>query len=135
MQGFNWIDGSDKHNAVLSFVRRDGAEHLVVVLHFGEGSCPEYRVGVPSHSPYRIVLQTDAARFGGATADVETVNVATEFVPHLGWDQSLLVALPPRAALVLAPIASPGGRDSQPPPEGTVPVPWGEGPVAVFGKG
>ena len=121
---------------MLSFARREGAEHLVIILHFGEGSCRQYRLGVPSHSRYRVVLNSDDARFGGTSGVSEAGDeLATELIPFLGWHQSLLVALPPRTALVLAPVSDGGLCEVQPPPPGSVPVPWGGGPAPVFGKG
>ncbi len=116
--GFAWIAGDDRENGVLAFVRRDGDAHLVVVLHWGDEPCEGYSVGVPAAGTYRQVLCSEATRFGGAVVDRGgTLRTAAE--PSSGWRQSLLVDLPPLAALVLAP-ARIGAVQS--PPAGSVPA-------------
>ena len=132
MRSFNWIDGSDKGNAVLSFIRYDrgSSAHLVFVFHFGESTCHGYRIGVPSQSPYQIVLNTDADQFGGCGIDADS-GVSSEVlriepISFLGWRHSVRLTLPPRTALVLQPLCP--HSVLQEPPDGCVPVPW---PIAV----
>ena len=115
--GFVWIDGSDTDNCVLSFVRRDGDEHLLVVLHLRPGVCEGYRIGVPAAGSYREVLSSDAARFGGTGVEIGALLV-TEDEAHLGWEQSIVLDLPPLAAVVLEPTKV---RQVQAPPAGAIP--------------
>jgi 1,4-alpha-glucan branching enzyme len=100
--GFAWIDCTDREQSVVSYVRRDGEDHAVVVLNLTPVPRPAYRIGAPAAGRYRVALSSDAAAFGGsdfATGDV----IATEEVPYHGFAQSLSLALPPLAALVLLP--------------------------------
>ncbi|HMS03338.1 MAG TPA: 1,4-alpha-glucan branching enzyme, partial [Gemmatimonadaceae bacterium] len=100
--GFAWIDCTDREQSVVSYVRRDGEDHAVVVLNLTPVPRPAYRIGAPAAGRYRVALSSDAAAFGGsdfATGDV----IATEDVPYHGFAQSLSLALPPLAALVLLP--------------------------------
>src|SRR5262249_12371826 len=115
-EGFAWIDGSDADRSVISYVRRDGARHLVVVLNLTPVPRPDYRVGVPGAGRYTVVLSTDDLRYGGAGQP--TPDVRTERVDFWGWTRSVCVDLPPLSALVLAP-ASVGMIQEQ--PRGAIP--------------
>ena len=46
--GFAWIDVADRENSVLSYVRRAGDEHVVVVLNLTPIPREDYRIGVPA---------------------------------------------------------------------------------------
>ena len=100
--GFAWIDCSDREQSVVSFVRRDGSDHAVVVLNLTPVPRDAYRIGAPAEGAYRVALSSDAIAFGGsgfATGDV----IATEAVPYHGFTQSITLALPPLSAIILLP--------------------------------
>src|SRR4029077_11443370 len=46
-EGFQWVDVADRSNSVISYVRRDGDKHAVVVLNLTPVPRESYRVGVP----------------------------------------------------------------------------------------
>jgi 1,4-alpha-glucan branching enzyme len=101
-EGFAWIDTMDRENSVLSYMRRDGEEHAVVVLNLTPVPRENYRVGVPAGGAYVQLLSTDEARFGGSGYPaVERAEV--EAVPFHGFQQSVRLMLPPLGALVLVP--------------------------------
>jgi 1,4-alpha-glucan branching enzyme len=102
--GFQWIDCLDRENSVLTYMRRDGDTHLVVVLNLTPMSHAPYRIGAPKEGRYRLALNTDDAAFDGNAFAVEA-ELSTEPVPMHGFPQSLTLRLPPLAALVFAPIA------------------------------
>ncbi|MGD9604007.1 MAG: 1,4-alpha-glucan branching protein GlgB [Gammaproteobacteria bacterium] len=98
--GFAWIDCNDTERSLLSFVRRDPAGRvLVVVLNF----TPVPRHAVPLRVPpavrYREVLNSDSAFYGGS--DLATANPAP--VVEGGHGPEIRLELPPLAALILAP--------------------------------
>jgi 1,4-alpha-glucan branching enzyme len=100
--GFAWIDCSDHANSVVSYVRRDGDAHLVVVLNLTPVPRESYRIGVPWGGAYRELLSSDDRRFGGS--EVETpARVETEPASAHGHPHSVVLRLPPLGALVLAP--------------------------------
>jgi 1,4-alpha-glucan branching enzyme len=115
-ESFAWIDGSDADRSVISYARRDGVRHLVVVLNLTPVPRPGYRIGVPGAGRYTALLSTDAARYGGTGQP--TPDLHTEDVECWGWTRSVRVDLPPLAALVLAPVAV---RKVQEPPPGAIP--------------
>ena len=102
--GFQWIDVADAANSVVSYVRRDGDEHLVVVLNMTPVPREQYRIGAPSAGAYVQLLSSDAQRYGGSgVATLE--RVATDPLPLHGFEQSMALVLPPLGALVLRPAA------------------------------
>jgi 1,4-alpha-glucan branching enzyme len=101
--GFQWIDCLDRENSVLTYLRRDGDDHLVIVLNLTPMSHGTYRIGAPRDGRYRLILNTDDAAFDGTGFPVES-ELATEPSPMHGFQQSLTLRLPPLAALILAPI-------------------------------
>jgi 1,4-alpha-glucan branching enzyme len=100
--GFRWIDCSDFEQSVLSYVRSDGADHLVVVLNLTPVPRDDYRIGTPGFGPYRQVLNTDDEEFGGSGYPA-IVDARPEPVAWHGFENSIRLRLPPLAALVLSP--------------------------------
>ena len=99
--GFAWLSWQDDESSVLSFLRKDGDEHVVVLLNFTPVPRHGYRVGVPAAGHYRELINSDSRFYGGT--DVGNPMVETEPVPCMGYAQSIVVSLPPLGALVLAP--------------------------------
>lgn len=100
--GFHWIDCHDRDQSVLSYQRRSADGHVVVVLNLTPQPRHGYRVGVPEAGPYRLLLNSDAAEFGGSGAEVAAEQATTAEATH-GHSQALVLDLPPLGALVLAP--------------------------------
>jgi 1,4-alpha-glucan branching enzyme len=103
-EGFQWIDCLDRENSVLAYTRRDGDEHLVVVLNLTPMTHSTYRIGAPMAGRYRLALNTDDPSFDGTGFEVQP-ELATEAEPMHGFPQSLTLRLPPLSALVLEPVA------------------------------
>jgi 1,4-alpha-glucan branching enzyme len=105
--GFEWIDANDASSSVVSFLRRglDG-DALAVVCNFTPLVRRNYRLGVPEGGRWDELLNTDAATYGGSgqgnLGGVEAVPVAFH-----GRPLSLVLTLPPLAALFLSPARSP----------------------------
>jgi 1,4-alpha-glucan branching enzyme len=101
-RGFQWLDAADAANSVMSYVRRDGNEHRVVVLNLTPVPREDYRIGAPQAGAYVELFSSDAQRFGGS--DVQTrARVETDPLPLHGFEQSMNLVLPPLAALILRP--------------------------------
>jgi 1,4-alpha-glucan branching enzyme len=107
-EGFAWVDVADRVNAVLSFVRRDGDEHAVVVMNFTPVPRQNYRVGVPTRSTYVQRFTSDDSRFGGGGSG-SGGRVEAEASPFHGFEQSVSLHLPPLGAVVLVPEGSSPG--------------------------
>jgi 1,4-alpha-glucan branching enzyme len=104
--GFQWIDGSDWQQSVVSFLRRarDPDDVIVIACNFTPVPRHGYRIGVPRPGFYREALNTDAGAYGGANTG-NAGGAASEPVPWQGQPHSLLLTLPPLAVLFLRPEA------------------------------
>ncbi|MDA3922563.1 MAG: 1,4-alpha-glucan branching protein GlgB [Salinisphaera sp.] len=104
--GFAWIDHQDHAQSVMSF-RRLGpgaADIAVCVFNLTPTVRYDYDIGVPpAPQGYRVVMNTDAARYGGSGAGPAD-TVKTSPTPAHGLDHSIALTLPPLAAVVLVPI-------------------------------
>ncbi len=76
--GFQWINANDGYRSIFSFMRFDKArkKNLLFVCNFTPVERPDYRVGVPKKKQYRLVLDSDAAEFGGSGVEKPTVYKA-----------------------------------------------------------
>jgi 1,4-alpha-glucan branching enzyme len=103
--GFQWIDCNDNENSVVSLVRRaaDSHDHLVLVFNFTPVPRGAYRIGVPFAGSYREVLNTDSAVYGGSDVGNAGGALAEPIAAH-GFDQSLLLTLPPLGCLAFKPV-------------------------------
>lgn len=99
-QGFEWIDCHDSQQSVLAFIRRSENGYKIIVLNFTPVPRTGYRIGVPDAGRYREVLNSDSEYYGGSNIG-NTGMVYTEALGWMGRPQSLLMTLPPLAAVVL----------------------------------
>jgi 1,4-alpha-glucan branching enzyme len=101
-EGFEWLDLHDAEGSTLAFLRKGaGADELLVcLLNFTPVVRTQRRVGVPRAGTYDLVLDTDAAGFGGSGVP-QPAEVASEPRPWHGRDQSIVVTLPPLGGLYL----------------------------------
>lgn len=70
-EGFEWINANDAERSIFSFIRKskDGKNNLIFVCNFTPVERPDYCVGVPEKKTYRLILNSDAAEFGGSGAE------------------------------------------------------------------
>jgi 1,4-alpha-glucan branching enzyme len=102
-EGFEWIEAHDADESVVSYLRRapDGRV-AVVALNFTPIPRENHRLGVPTPGRWREVLNSDAERYGGG--GIGNLGGADSVpVPGQGRPHSLVVTLPPLAALVFVP--------------------------------
>jgi hypothetical protein len=102
--GFHWIDASDHLNSVLSFLRQD-AEHfneLVVIANLTPVPRLQYRIGLPRPGPWRELLNSDAAVYGGSNMG-NSGGVVAAVKPWHNQPCSAEFILPPLSILVFRP--------------------------------
>jgi len=64
--GFRWINADDNNSSVLSYIRKDKEGHQTIVLiNFTPVTRNDYTIGVEQYGSYKLVLNSDEARFGG----------------------------------------------------------------------
>ncbi len=101
-EGFEWVDTSDRENAVVSYLRKgnDYKDQLLVVLNLTPIPRIDYRIGVPLQGVWEEVVNTDAQAFGGSNK----VNAGALFADQIAWQgkaYSLSLTLPPLGAVIL----------------------------------
>ncbi len=99
--GFSWISHDDAAHSVLVFARHacDGST-VVVICNLTPVVREHWRIGMPQAGIWREIINTDAAIYWGS--GVVNGATPTEAVPWHGQAQSLCLALPPLATLMLA---------------------------------
>ena len=100
--GFRWVVVDDAANSVFAYLRQDpaGGPAALVVCNFTPVPRHAYRLGVPQAGPWREVLNTDAAPYGGSgVGNAGVVDAAPE--PAHGFPASLSLMLPPLATMIL----------------------------------
>jgi len=103
-QGFDWIDFHDAQSSVVCFLRkgRDPQEIIVCALNLTPTPRPGYRIGLPQAGDWKVILNTDAAVYGGSNAGPK--EEAVYDAHHLPWHGkgfSIQLDLPPLGALML----------------------------------
>jgi 1,4-alpha-glucan branching enzyme len=104
--GFEWIEGSDTDNVVVSFVRRSGRpeDDLLFVANLTPVPREGYRLGATQPGTWQLLLNTDAPEYGGSGYHTPEAFPA-EPQPSHARPQSLVLTLPPLSVLVLKPTA------------------------------
>ena len=102
--GFQWIDCHDTDHSTLSFIRKaeDPDRHILCIMNFTPVPRHGYRLGVPAAREYHELLNTDSRFYGGS----DLGNAGIIPVRHeawMGFEHSIVLTLPPLAALFLAP--------------------------------
>lgn len=66
-EGFSWIDADDRNRSIFSYVRKGKGEGdlTVVLLNMTPASYGECVFNVPLAGRYRLIMNSDAVRFGG----------------------------------------------------------------------
>jgi 1,4-alpha-glucan branching enzyme len=98
--GFEWLDVENALENVVAFARLTPStgECVVCVGNFSPLARGGYRLPLPRPGRYRLLLNTDAAHFGGTgSALFETFDAAAEH--WRGRQYSALIDLPPLSTL------------------------------------
>ncbi len=100
--GFQWLDGGDYRQSIVSYIRRDRktGEPLVVILNLTPIVRDHYRTGVPLPGEWEEVFNTDHAEFGGTNLlNGEVMTAQTGLYHGQAWNISL--RLPWLGAVIL----------------------------------
>jgi 1,4-alpha-glucan branching enzyme len=99
-EGFEWIDSNASDASVLSFLRKDGHRHIVVVLNFTPVPHDSYRVGVPDSGNYVELLNSDSSYYDGSDVGNKG-HIQSSPEPCNGHPHSLVLTLPPLGGMLL----------------------------------
>ena len=114
-EGFKWIAADDTAQSIISFRRIDkSGKEVICVCNFVPVTRENYRIGVPRDGRYKVVLDTDAAEFGGdgilKKRGIRSFKAEDE--PMHGLDYSISLTLPALSTLYL--VNEPPRRRSRP---------------------
>lgn len=100
-EGFEWINYSDHHNAVMAYIRKGNnpKEDVIVVCNFTPVVRKNYRIGLPQKGKLVEIFNSDAEIYGGS--GVRNLGKLTiENSPYDGRDYSVALDLAPLAVMV-----------------------------------
>ena len=100
--GFQWIEGNAAEDSIYAFARfgEDDAEPVMAAFNFTPTPREGVRLGVPAAGRWRVLLNTDEARFGGSGVG-NPPSIESEPEPAQGRSDSLRLTLPPLGAVIL----------------------------------
>ena len=102
-QGFEWIDCHDAEQSIVSYVRKNGDDFLVVIVNFTPVPRHGYRIGVPRHGRYSEALNSDSHYYGGSGVGNGDIELNAQEWPWMERPYSLCVTVPPLGGIVLRP--------------------------------
>lgn len=94
--GFEWVNADDASRSIFSFIRhsKDNKKNLLFVCNFTPMARDDYRVGVPRRKQYKLVMNSDEAKYGG-TGEERPVVYKAEKQECDGRPFSFAYPLPP----------------------------------------
>ena len=99
--GFEWLEGGDAANNVVSFLRWDAdGQPIAVFMNFSGNPVGPYRTGLPFAGTWDELLNTDAVEYGGSGVGNFGAVEATD-QPWSGRPASADLTLPPLGGLWL----------------------------------
>jgi 1,4-alpha-glucan branching enzyme len=104
-RGFEWIDGSNARDSVLTFIRRgdDDGDVVLVGLNFTPIPRHHYRIGVTRSGRWQEIFNSDARELGGS-GQGNLGGVETRPILWNGRRHSISVTLPPLGAVFFKPV-------------------------------
>lgn len=98
--GFRWIDLHNDDQSILSFARYSGRDNecIIVITNFTPVVHDEVRIGVPFVGEYALLLNTDAAQYGGSGFTTRQ-SVSSQSQAAHGLDNSIVLSVPPLATV------------------------------------
>jgi len=96
--GYEWIDGSDADNSVISFLRKGAhpGEEILILCNFTPVPRSNYRVGTPEGGCWKEILNSDGKEYWGGGMG-NSGGVQAEAIPAHDRAWSLNLTLPPLA--------------------------------------
>ncbi|NQY27780.1 MAG: 1,4-alpha-glucan branching protein GlgB [Piscirickettsiaceae bacterium] len=99
-QGFEWLDCNDREQSILSYIRKNGEQHILSIFNFTPIPRENYRIGVPEAGTYEIILNSDSEFYGGSNLG-NNAEFTSQDIPWSDRSYSIELNLPPLAGLIL----------------------------------
>ena len=99
-QGFKWNTVNDNRNNIFAFTRYDKkGNNILIISNFSSQTLNNYKVGVEERKKYKILLNTDAKKFGGTgliNRNIESIEEEWN-----GFSYHLNLKIPPFSTIYL----------------------------------
>jgi 1,4-alpha-glucan branching enzyme len=99
-RGFEWLNGDDREQSVISFLRHGANESLAVILNFTPVPRYDYRVPISSAGTWLEIFNSDAEQYGGSGL-LNGDPLGAETIPFQGREHSLRLTVPPLGGSIL----------------------------------
>jgi 1,4-alpha-glucan branching enzyme len=99
-EGFEWIDCHDSAQSVISYLRLNDEDFVIIVLNFTPIPRTNYRLGVPKAGIYSELFNSDSTYYGGSNMGNDP-SILTEDISWMGRPYSISITVPPLAGIVL----------------------------------
>ena len=101
--GFEWLSHDQHELGVLAFMRHghEAGQRLIAICNFTPVVRHAYRLGVPADGAWQECLNSDSGHFGGSNVGNHGARLQAEPQAAQGRPASLLLDLPPLAAIYL----------------------------------
>jgi len=101
--GFQWIDGNDYDQSIVTFLRwPESGPPVLVACNFTPVPREGYRVGVPMGGAWREILNSDSPTYGGSGVG-NMGRVHAHDTPWHGRSHSVCLTLPPLSMVAFTP--------------------------------
>jgi len=103
-RGFRWVVADDREQSVFAYLRIpvENGVPLLTIVNFTPVPRNSYQLGVPEPGKWFVLLNTDAACYGGSDF-AGACDLRADPVPWRDQPASLVLNLPPLAMLILRP--------------------------------
>jgi 1,4-alpha-glucan branching enzyme len=99
-QGFEWVDCHDSEQSILSYVRKNDDDFVIVLLNFTPVPRYDYRIGVPRQGRYAEIFNSDSSYYGGSNVGNGSRDLQSENYEWMSRPYSLVINVPPLAAVI-----------------------------------
>lgn len=112
--GFEWISSDDNSNSIIAFRRMNKAgEELITVFNWTPNSFDSYKIGVPEEGTYKVIFDTNIAKYGGEKQRLAG-TYKTSKKPLHGFEQCIDLKLSGLSAIYLKKTADKKSKASKP---------------------
>jgi len=96
---FQWVNFSDVHNSVVSYLRKSDSETLLCIHNFTPTYHPHYVIHLPGYSNVREVFNSDDQKYDGSGKAHQPLQV---FNNHEGHPEAIQISLAPLATMIFS---------------------------------
>jgi 1,4-alpha-glucan branching enzyme len=103
--GFRWISPDDSDQSLIAFMRMGAnpENYMLVVVNFTPVHRLDYRMGVPEEEGFLEIFNSDDQNFGGSGIVCSEI-ISPENIPCHGFEQSVVLSIPPLSAVFYKPV-------------------------------